>query len=146
MASRRKALNGKFTPTNPGKYVGTYPIVYRSTWELAFMRMADKHSSVISWASESIRIPYLNPVTRKGSMYVPDFLMVYEDSKGNRHQELIEVKPASQTFVAEAKSRYDKVSLAINAAKWKAAASWCKKHGLTFKIINESDIFVNHKR
>lgn len=143
MARRTNAgtVGGEFIPKNPSKYVGSYPIIYRSSWELAFMRKADSHPNIINWASETIKIPYYNPITSKYTVYVPDFLVVYEDKNGKRHQELIEIKPKSQTVLSEAKSRRDKLSLAINAAKWKAAAAWCRKHNIFFRVMTEEDIF-----
>lgn len=139
--SVKNTLKGEFTPKNPEKYRGKYPIIYRSSWELTAMRKFDSHPDVIAWASESIKIPYRNPLTGKGSVYVPDFLVVFEDKNGNRRQELVEVKPRSQTLLNEARSKHDKISLAINTAKWKAAAAWCKKHGLTFRVLNEQGIY-----
>ena len=137
-----KYHQSKFTPKNPDKYVGTYPIVARSSWELAVMRMADSHPNIINWASESIKIPYYNPISRKQSIYVPDFLFVYEDMNGVRHSELIEVKPASQSSLKEAKTKSDKIALAINAYKWKAAEVFCKRHGLKFRVVTEDHLFV----
>ena len=146
MPRKKKFLSGDYEPINPDKYKGSYPIRWRSTWELQLMRTFDKHPDVVAWASESIKIPYQNPLTGKVSQYIPDFLVVYEDKNGNRKNELIEVKPASQTHLTEAKSRYDKVSLAVNAAKWQAAAAFCKNHGLNFRVINENDIFNKPKK
>jgi hypothetical protein len=138
-------IGGKYDPINPAKYVGTYPIIYRSSWELAFMRMADKHPNIVSWASEPVKIPYYNPVRGKYTVYVPDFLIVYEDRNGKRHQEMIEIKPRSQTFLHEAKSKKDQLSAAVNMAKWKMAGSWCAKHNIRFRVINEDDIFMKSK-
>lgn len=146
MAKRKKYLSGKYTPINPDKYKGTYPIHYRSQWEVALMRIFDKHPDVVSWASESVRIPYKHPITGKTTIYVPDFLAIYEDKNGKRHQEIIEVKPASQSKLTEAKSRYDKISLAVNLSKWSAASSWCRHRGLKFRVINENEIFQNPKK
>lgn len=146
MAKKPKYNRGEYTPMNPDKYKGTYPIQARSSWELALMRTFDKHPDVIAWGSETIKIPYLNPITNKGSMYIPDFFVVYEDKNGNRKQEIIEVKPASQTHITEAKSRFDKVHFAVNMAKWKAAARFCRNKGLTFRVINENEIFRNPKK
>ena len=67
--------------------------------------------------------------------------MVYEDKKGNRKQEIIEVKPIKETHLSEAKSQGDRLRYAVNMAKWKAAAVFCKNHGLGFKVINESELF-----
>jgi hypothetical protein len=146
MAKRHKYSNGTFTPSNPDKYVGPSEPRYRSSWELTFMRFVDKHPSVVSWASEPIKIPYLNPVTRKATVYIPDFLLVYSDVNGKRHQELVEVKPAKETLLSEAKTRGDKLRYAMNMAKWKAAANYCKKHGLQFRVINENEFFGKKKK
>lgn len=142
----RKSLKGDYTPVNPEKYKGTYPIRWRSSWELALMRVFDKHPDVVAWASETIRIPYRNPITKKISNYIPDFFVVYQDKNGNKRQEIVEVKPSSQSNLKEAKSRYEKVSLAINAAKWQAATTWCSSRGLKFRVINENEIFNKPKK
>ena len=105
------------------------------------MRLLDRHPSVSSWASEPIKIPYINPLTRKSSVYVPDFIMVYVDKNGTVHKELVEVKPAKETMLSEAKTKGDKLRYAVNMAKWQAAANFCKKHGLKFRVINESQLF-----
>jgi len=144
--AKKKYMSGDYTPINPEKYKGTYPIRWRSSWEVALMRVFDKHPDVVAWASESIQIPYMHPIMNKVRMYIPDFLVVYEDKNGNRRQEIIEVKPASQTHLSEAKSRYEKVSLAVNAAKWKAAGQWCSNRGIKFRVINENEIFNKPKK
>lgn len=146
MARRKKFHSGVYTPSFPEKYKGLTAPRYRSSWELQLFRLADKHPNVVSWASEAIKIPYFNPVTRKQSMYTPDVLMTYEDKNGKRRIELIEIKPSKQTHLAEAKSMYDKVQFAINVAKWKAAQSFCKNHGMTFRVINENQIFETKKK
>ena len=70
---------GAYTVKNTAKYVGRGTPRYRSGWELTFMMFLDSNSSIIQWASESIRIPYRNPLTGKASTYVPDFLVLYEN-------------------------------------------------------------------
>lgn len=137
---------GEYTPVNPDKYIGTYPIVYRSSWELTACRMFDQHQNILQWASESVKIPYRNPLSGKYTVYVPDFLIVYEDKNGKQKAELIEIKPQKETFVEHAKSNKDKLSLAINAAKWAAAQAWAKNHGMVFRVVNENSIFNNPKR
>ena len=142
----KKYQQGIYTPKNEEKYVGTHPIYFRSSWELSFMRMCDMHQSVINWASESIKIPYHNPITNKYSVYVPDFIVMYQDKSGNKKVELVEVKPAKETFVEQAKSKRDKIALAVNMAKWAAADAWAKKHGMLFRVINEHHIYRNVKK
>ncbi len=138
---KKEYSQGEFVPKNPEKYIGTYPIVYRSSWELVFMTACDNHPDIIQWASESLKIPYFNTFTRKQTVYIPDFIVRYNDKKGNQHVELIEIKPMNQTLSEKAKGTRNKVQLAINTAKWKAAAQWAKKHGMGFRVMTEADLF-----
>ncbi|BDR25847.1 hypothetical protein RVBP17_1100 [Pseudomonas phage sp. 30-3] len=136
---------GTYIPKNPGKYIGKKLPYYRSAWEYKFMQTVDENMAVIEWASEPISIPYFNPVTNKQSLYVPDFLMVYVDSKGNKHTEIVEIKPRKETFLEHAKTKQDKYRLAMNAAKWQAAAKFCSARGIRFRVINEDHIYRNPK-
>ena len=137
-----KYSQGRFIPKNPQKVVGNALIQYRSSWELAMMTFLDSHPSVIQWASESIKIPYVNPLTGKKSQYVPDFLVLYKDKNGKQHAELVEVKPKKEAMLENAKSKRDKAFLIVNQAKWQAALLWCKKSGVVFRLITEDELFV----
>jgi hypothetical protein len=133
---------GKFTPKFPEKYIGTRTPTYRSSWEFHFMKFCDEHPSVEKWASESIRIPYKNPLTGKHTIYVPDFFISYTDKSKGKRVELIEVKPANQTIREKVgKSRVNQASYIVNQAKWAAAYAFCKQKGIIFRIITENDIF-----
>jgi hypothetical protein len=136
-----KYNQGQFTPKNPSKLIGNANPQYRSGWELAMMTFLDNHPSVIQWASESIRIPYVNPLTGRRSQYVPDFLVLYQDKTGKQHAELIEVKPKKEAMLENAKSKRDKAFLIINTAKWAAAMQYCKKNGLIFRLVTEDQLF-----
>jgi hypothetical protein len=138
---------GRFTLKNPAKYAGNRTPTYRSSWEFAFMKMCDENSAITQWASEAIRIPYKNPLSGKNTIYVPDFFIAYSDARGVQHVELIEVKPANQTFKEQlGKSRANQAHYIINQAKWGAARAWCKQKNITFRIINEGDMFHQGKR
>lgn len=137
-----KFAQGRFEMKNPDKYVGKKTPLARSSWEFVFMRMLDENPGVINWASESIQIPYQDPLTGRYTIYVPDFFMVYADKSGKKHAEVIEVKPASQTFREQVgKSKYNQEQYVKNLAKWEAATAWCKQQGLAFRVVNEGDIF-----
>ena len=138
---------GKFSLKFPEKYMGGRSPTYRSSWEFAFMKMCDENSAITKWASESIKIPYRNPFTGKYTIYVPDFFIVYNDRSGKEHVELIEVKPSQQTYLEDTgNSRTNKAHFILNQAKWSAAKSFCKQKGITFRVINEQDIFHQGKR
>ena len=133
--------NGIYEVANPDKYAGNRKPRYRSSWEHAFMRFADNHPSIIQWASESIKIPYRNPLTGRQSVYVPDFVLIYQVKGGKRRGELIEIKPSSQTTMTPKTRDREKLQIALNHAKWEAAAKWCRLKGLHFRIVTEHDIF-----
>ena len=141
-----KYAQGIYQVKNPIKYVGKKTPRYRSSWELRFMLFCDSNPSIINWASESIMIPYINPVTGKSTIYIPDFFIFYMDKSGKKVGEIIEIKPKKEMAFENAKSQRDKIMVAINLAKWQAATKWCKSQGLTFRIINEDHIFMNTKK
>lgn len=141
-----KYSNGEYTPTNTAKYIGKYPITYRSSWELSVMRVLDAHPNVTQWASESLSIPYMHPLTGKWTFYIPDLMIVFTDKNGAKRAELIEIKPAKETYPDQAKSKKDKLSQAVNQAKWAAAVAWCAKHGLTFRVLTEDQLFAKGKK
>jgi hypothetical protein len=140
-----KYFQGSYTPVNPTKYVGTYPIYFRSSWEHKVMQLFDSNPNILTWSSESIKIPYQNPFTGKYTVYVPDFVVTYVDAKGNQIAEIIEVKPAKETFLEKAKSQRAKAAVALNTFKWAAAQAFAKHHGMTFRVMNEENIFNNPK-
>jgi hypothetical protein len=57
--------------------------------------------------------------------------------------ELIEIKPAGQSAITENMKSRDRAVVAINYAKWEAATKWCKRNGLTFRVVTENDMFRN---
>ena len=137
-----KFAQGRFEMKNPSKYVGNKKPLARSSWEFVFMRMLDEHPGVQSWASESIQIPYRDPLTGKYTIYVPDFFIVYQDKNGKKNAEVVEVKPTNQTLREKVgKSRYNQEQYIKNMAKWEAASAWCKQKKLRFRIVSEDDIF-----
>lgn len=138
-----KFANGLYTVKNPAKYVGKGQPRYRSGWEHAFMRFCDTNENIIQWASESITIPYRNPITGKQTVYVPDFLVMYRNKNNQTRAELIEIKPKKQSVIESKQSARDRAAVAVNYAKWDAAVKWCKRNGLTFRVVTEDDIFRN---
>lgn len=140
----RETAKDFFVPKNPQKYIGgnSKNIIYRSSWELSFMRKLDEHPYVLGWASECIPIPYVNPLTGHKRSYIPDFLVIYMDRDGRKHVEMIEIKPEKEHPLYEGRvSRQTKLTQAINLAKWKAAAEYCAKRGIRFRVGTERDLF-----
>jgi hypothetical protein len=142
-----KWAQGFYEVRNPEKYIGKGKPRYRSGWELTFMRFCDSNDKILKWASESITIPYRNPFTGKSTIYVPDFLIVYQDRTGKVISEMIEIKPKKQTLIEEkVTNARDRAAIALNAAKWQAASAYCKRMGITFRVITEDHLFYNGRR
>jgi len=133
-----------YKPKNPHKYIGTKEPYCRSSWETTFCMFCDNNPSIKEWASEPVKIPYQDPLTGKQTVYVPDFLIKYTDKDNSKHVEMIEIKPANQMLKEKVgKNAYNQAQYVKNMAKWHAATLWCRERGITFRVINESDLFVN---
>ncbi len=136
-----KFAQGAYIVKNPQKYVGKGTPRYRSGWEHAFMRFCDSNEHILQWASESISIPYRNPITGKQSIYVPDFLITYRTRNNTMIAEVIEIKPKKQSVVESKMKANERAVVAVNYAKWDAATKWCKKQGLLFRVVTEDQLF-----
>jgi hypothetical protein len=107
------------------------------------MRFCDSNDHILQWASESISIPYRHPLTGRITNYVPDFLVTYRTKNNTMRAELVEIKPKKQSVIESKASARDRAIVAVNYAKWDAATKWCRRQGLSFRVITEDDIFRN---
>jgi hypothetical protein len=130
-----------FITKNPSKYIGDYPIISRSSWELKMMQYFDTHPNVLFWASESLAIPYINCLTKKMAKYYPDFLVIFKTKDGKQIKQIIEVKPLAETVMENAKSNRDKAAVVVNMCKWGAAQKFAKDNGMSFRIVTEHELF-----
>ena len=143
-----KYHQGRFHPRFPNKYKGdSRNIIYRSSWELKFMRYCDRKDKILEWGSEEFFIPYFDPTTNKVRRYFPDFIMKVKESSGSIKKYLIEVKPKRQTVIPKQSKGKKKrtyinevVTYNKNLAKWKAAQEWCDDRMIEFKIITEDEL------
>jgi hypothetical protein len=144
------AYKGKFRPKYPEKYKGDPTnIIYRSMWEMRFMRYLDSHPSVINWASEEVIIPYISPVDKRVHRYFPDFWVKMQSTDGTINNMIIEIKPHKETkipvrpekltrrFINEART------YSVNQAKWKAAQEFCNNRNWQFKVLTEKELGLN---
>jgi len=134
---------GDYQVKNPHKYVGNNTPRFRSGWEMSFMHFLDTNDSILQWASESISIPYRNPITGKQSIYIPDFLITYRTKDNTMKAEVIEIKPKKQSVLESKASARDRAVVAVNYAKWDQATKWCRRNGLVFRVITEDQLFHN---
>lgn len=142
-------LKGKFIPRNVSKYRGDYRnIIYRSSWELKFMKYCDLNKNILEWGSEEIVIPYRSPVDNRVHRYFVDFYMKVKDINGNIQKYLIEVKPKKQTKEPKPQKKmtkryiYEVTEYAKNQAKWEAAKDFCDDRNYKFMIITEDELKV----
>jgi len=143
------SYKGKFRPKNYKKYKGNpSDIVYRSLWELKFMRYCDNNKNIITWSSEEIIIPYRSPIDNRPHRYFPDFYVKYKDVRGKILEKLIEVKPAKEVKEPKIqKTRTKKyvtevMKYAVNHAKWEAAKEFCKDRRWKFQILTEKELGI----
>jgi len=145
-----KYHQGRVHPRNPDKYKGdSRNIVYRSSWELKFMRYCDRKENILEWGSEEFFIPYFDPTTNKVRRYFPDFIVKIKESSGVIKKYLVEVKPKRQTLEPkQSKGKRKKtyinevLTYSKNVAKWKAAKEWCDDRRIEFKIITEDELGI----
>lgn len=136
---------GYYKPKNPEKCLNTDIIVFRSSWERRCMDFFDSHPDVLKWGSEVLKIPYMNPLDGRMHLYIPDFIVEYIDRIGKTHIEVIEIKPAKEALLKKAKSKRDRLALAVNVRKWQYATAWCRKNGIDFRVLKEKDLFRGKK-
>lgn len=146
-----KTYKGRFRPTNPGKYKGDITnIVYRSLWELRFMKWCDTTSSVEEWGSEIVVVPYISPVDKKVHRYFVDFYIKVRDRNNVLQKYLVEIKPEKFTKPPQipkkkTKNFIDEVfQYGVNDAKWKAAFEYCEDRNMKFIILTEKDLGIKN--
>ena len=133
---------GKFRPQNREKYKGNASnIIYRSGWELDFMKYLDRQPGVLQWNSEETIIPYKSPIDGKWHRYYPDFWV-----KTLKSETIIEIKPKKQTKPPKENPKHRRRYLrevktfVVNEAKWKAAKEFCENKGFQWKIMTEDTL------
>jgi hypothetical protein len=145
---KQHCYSGKYVPKNRHKYRGDINnIVWRSSWELRFLKYLDTNDAVIEYASEEIVVPYISPIDNKPHRYYVDFFVKMKRPDGTIKQYLVEVKPAAQTIQPKKPKRITESYIQavntylVNKAKWKAAELFCEKYGLEFMVLTEYQLF-----
>ncbi len=144
------SYKGKYKPRFPKKYKGNPTnIIYRSSWELKFMRYCDSNQNILEWGSEEFCLPYKSPLDNRIHRYFPDFYIKVRESTGIIKKMIIEVKPKRQCMEPKKPKRktrgyiYEVREYVKNQAKWKAAEEYCLDRGLEFKILTEKELGIS---
>jgi deoxyxylulose-5-phosphate synthase len=135
---------------HPEKYIGKQKdnIVFRSSWELSFMKYCDRNPNILKWSSEEIVIKYLYSVDKRWHRYFPDFYIQYISKKdGKERDAIVEIKPYAQTkkpilenFKTRKSKDYAAAEYIKNMDKWRAAKLYAKERKMKFIILTENDI------
>jgi len=125
MAAKKRRKKRKYhTGTHVSPKTGQH-CKYRSGWELAYLLHLDANPDVVGYRYEDVRIPYVsNTRTGRVRYYWPDFLVQRTDGQ----QLLVEIKPKRKLDQAKVQK------------KLKAAALWCKAHGVTLVVMTEREL------
>ena len=125
-------------------------VVYRSLWELKFMKWCDTNPNVSEWGSETVIVPYISPLDKKIHRYFVDFYIKVKSRDGKVQKYLIEIKPERFTkppAIPQKKTKrfVDEVfQYGVNEAKWKAAFEFCNDRNMKFMILTEKDLGIKH--
>lgn len=140
---------GRYRVLNPQKYRGDHSeVIYRSSWELKFMKWCDTNASVIEWGSETMIIPYKSPVDSKLHRYFVDFYIKVKSADNKITKYLVEIKPERFTRPPEVPKRQTKrfieevFQYGVNQAKWKSANEYCQDRGMKFLVLTEKDLGI----
>jgi hypothetical protein len=154
MANRAKPNSkrykqGYYMLTNKEKYMGDPSnIVYRSSWELAFMKYCDVNERISKWNSEGVTITYKD-LKGKSHRYYPDFYyeLIDPNDPGRLSRVLVEIKPYAETIppkrpLNESMSAMKNYNYACdtyikNRLKWDKADVWCQQRDMKFIVVTE---------
>ena len=143
------SYKGRYQPNNPLKYKGNFRnIIYRSLWELKFMKYCDSNQNILEWGSEEFFIRYISPIDNRAHRYFPDFYIKVRESNGQIKKYVIEIKPKKQCIEPKVQKRKTKSYIrevceyAKNQAKWEAATEYCKDRKLEFKVLTENELGI----
>lgn len=150
MANYNNTYKGTYRVEHAAKYKGDITqIVYRSTWELRFMKWCDFNPSVLEWGSETVIIPYISPVDKRVHRYFVDFYMKVLDKSGVTKKYLVEIKPEKFTKPPEKPIKKTKKFIkevfqyGTNQAKWTAANEFCEDRNMKFIVLTEKDLGIS---
>ena len=148
----KNTYKGRYKVINPAKYKGDVTnVVYRSLWELRFMKWCDTNEAILEWGSEIVVIPYVSPVDNKVHRYFVDFYIRVKNKNNEIQKYIIEIKPEKFTKPPPIPKKKTKqfieevFTYGINEAKWKAAREYCEDRKMKFLILTEKELGLENK-
>lgn len=149
-SKRKQFKSGIYTPTNYQKF-GQLKCIYRSSYELQFLKWCDNHPKISSVLYEKIVIPYICKTDGKMHRYYIDCKIVMNEFHGSKTY-LIEIKPFRQTIPPKPSKRKKQSTIleesfnyTKNTSKWDSAKQYCKKMGWRWCILTEKGIYIDER-
>jgi hypothetical protein len=147
---RKQFKSGIFRPENVEKF-GESKCVYRSSYELQFLKWCDRHPKITKVLYEKIVIPYVCKTDNNLHRYYVDCMIHMQESTGLKKY-LIEIKPFRQTIPPKPSKRKktstileENLNYIKNQSKWNSAKQYCKKMGWRWCILTEKGIHIDDK-
>jgi hypothetical protein len=154
LAPRKNASTrqGYYKLINLEKYIGDPSrIIYRSGWEKKFATFCDLNERVLTWSSETIQVPYHNPIDNCIKTYNIDFYLKIKKDNGAIKEYIAEVKPSKKLLKPELSGKINEKRMnahieqtkeyLINMYKFEAAKKWAADRNWEFIIITENFLF-----
>ena len=145
MSKYGSARKGIFEAKNPQKWVNS-KIIHRSGLERKWFTLFDLDPNVLAIGSETIIVPYFDPVKQKMRKYYVDNVIKYKDRDGNIKIKLIEIKCYSESIQPKKPKRITNaykssvMTFITNEAKWEAATKYAKARGWEFCVLTEKHL------
>ena len=139
---------GYYEINEKAKYIGKYPVIFRSSWEKKFCQYCDNNPDIIKWSSEPFRIQYFNIMDKEFHYYFPDYFI--QIKKADRIlQYVVEIKPKSQLMkpiipkkkTLKAAMSYKKAlsTYVTNLCKIRALKNFARDRNFEVLIITEKN-------
>lgn len=148
---QRQFKSGYYRPHNVEKFEGVSRCVYRSSWELKFLKWVDYNDKVKKVYYERVVLPYICKTDNKLHKYYVDCKITMEEKTGLKDY-LIEIKPFRQTIPPTQSKRKkkstiitEKINWLKNNSKWESAKKYCEKMGYRWCVMTEKGIYIDEK-
>lgn len=142
--------SGRYRPVNYPKF-GEVSCIYRSSYELQFLKWCDNNPKIVDVKYEKVVIPYRCKTDNKLHRYYVDCRITMREKAGDKTY-LIEIKPFKQTLkptITKRKKKqtiiYEHLSYVKNLSKWDAAKQYCASRGFRWCILTEKGIYIDDK-
>lgn len=142
MEKNLKYIQGRYSLNHPEKYRGNpNQVFFRSLWEYHLFQWLDSSQYVLEWGSETVIIPYFNPIDKKYHRYFVDIYAKIKEKDGTIRKYLIEVKPYKETQKPKKATPQNMFKYIQNMSKWRYADMYAKNNDMKFIVLTERELY-----